>query len=51
MRIGELATEAGVTTDTIRFYEKVGLVTGGRLSNGYRDFQPDMVPWLHYVRS
>ncbi|GIE88586.1 MerR family transcriptional regulator [Actinoplanes regularis] len=51
MRIGELAAEAGMTTDAIRFYEKVGLVEGRRLANGYRDFPPETVPWLHYVRT
>ncbi|MEU9211987.1 MerR family transcriptional regulator [Streptomyces sp. NPDC048415] len=51
MRIGELAAQADVTRDTIRFYEKVGLVTGRRLANGYRDFPPETVPWLLYVRT
>lgn len=51
MRIGELAAQAGMTTDTIRFYEKVGLVAGRRLANGYRDFPPEAVAWLQYVRT
>ncbi|UUU24033.1 MerR family transcriptional regulator [Streptomyces sp. DSM 40750] len=51
MRIGELAAQAGTTKDTIRFYEKVGLVAGRRLANGYRDFPPEAVAWLHYVRT
>ncbi|GHJ47328.1 MerR family transcriptional regulator [Catellatospora sp. TT07R-123] len=51
MRIGELAAQAGLTTDAVRFYEKVGLVTGRRLPNGYRDFPPETLPWLHYVRT
>ncbi|MGW2958674.1 MerR family transcriptional regulator [Streptomyces sp. NPDC001220] len=51
MRIGELAARAGLSKDTIRFYERIGLVTGRRLSNGYRDFPPETVPWLHYVRT
>ncbi|MEV4072908.1 MerR family transcriptional regulator [Nonomuraea fuscirosea] len=51
MRIGELAAQAGMTKDTIRFYEKVGLVAGHRLANGYRDFPPETVVWLHYVRT
>ncbi|MGY0061482.1 MerR family transcriptional regulator [Streptomyces sp. LZ34] len=51
MRIGELAAQAGLSKDTIRFYEKVGLVTGQRLANGYRDFPPETVTWLHYVRT
>ncbi|MFJ2633138.1 MerR family transcriptional regulator [Streptomyces sp. NPDC087422] len=51
MRIGELAAQTGMTRDAIRFYEKVGLVTGRRLTNGYRDFPPESVAWLHYVRT
>lgn len=51
MRIGELAARAGISKDTIRFYEKIGLVTGRRLANGYRDFPPETLTWLHYVRT
>jgi MerR family copper efflux transcriptional regulator len=51
MRIGELAAQTGTSKDTIRFYEKVGLVTGERLANGYRDFEPGMVEWIHYIRT
>jgi len=51
MRIGELAAAAGLSTDAIRFYEKIGLVEGQRLANGYRDFAPETVPWLAYVRT
>lgn len=51
MLIGELAAQVGMTKDTLRFYEKVGLVTGQRLPNGYRDFPPETVTWLHYVRT
>ncbi|MFJ3584165.1 MerR family transcriptional regulator [Streptomyces sp. NPDC090127] len=51
MRIGELATQAGTTPDTIRFYEKVGLIESRRLTNGSRDFPPETVAWLHYVRT
>jgi DNA-binding transcriptional MerR regulator len=47
----ELAAQAGMSRDTIRFYEGVGLVSGRRLANGYRDFPPEAVPWLHYVRT
>ncbi|MGW1410872.1 MerR family transcriptional regulator [Streptomyces sp. NPDC002403] len=51
MRIGELAAQTGLTRDTIRFYEKVGLIEGRRMANGYRDFPPEAVAWLHYVRT
>ncbi|MEU1365113.1 MerR family transcriptional regulator [Streptomyces sp. NPDC005803] len=51
MRIGELAAQTGMTRDTLRFYEKIGLIEGQRLANGYRDFGPETVAWLHYVRT
>ncbi|MEU6595298.1 MerR family transcriptional regulator [Streptomyces sp. NPDC046881] len=51
MRIGELAARTGVSRDTLRFYEKIGLIEGDRLPNGYRDFPPETVVWLQYVRT
>jgi MerR family copper efflux transcriptional regulator len=51
VRIGELAARTGVSKDTLRFYEKIGLVEGDRLPNGYRDFPPETVAWLQYVRT
>ena len=39
MRIGELARELGVSTDTLRFYERSGLLPRTRRGeNGYRDY-------------
>lgn len=38
MRISEVARRAGVTTKTVRYYESLGLITPGRLANGYRDY-------------
>lgn len=51
MRIGELATLTGLSRDTLRFYEKEGLLEGRRRSNGYRDFDAAAVVWLQYVRT
>lgn len=38
MRIGDLASRAGVSTDALRLYEKQGLIQADRWPNGYRDF-------------
>jgi DNA-binding transcriptional MerR regulator len=39
MRIGELAQRVGVTTDTVRFYERSGwLPRASRRDNAYRDY-------------
>ena len=38
MRIGELAKTAGVTPDTIRYYQREGLLPlADRTPSGYRD--------------
>ena len=44
MRIGELANQVGVSTDTIRFYERSGwLPPASRRDNAYRDYgEPDV---------
>jgi DNA-binding transcriptional MerR regulator len=48
MRIGELAAQTRLSKGSIRFYEKIGLIEGERLPNGYRDFPPETATWLHY---
>ncbi|MFL5778614.1 MAG: MerR family transcriptional regulator [Chloroflexota bacterium] len=44
MRIGELAERVGVSTDTVRFYERSGLLPRAkRRRNAYRDYgEPDV---------
>jgi len=44
MRIGELAREVGVSTDTVRFYERSGwLPRAARSGNAYREYRrPDV---------
>lgn len=51
MRIGELAAQVGLTRDALRFYEQVGILTSERRANGYREYPPEAVPWLEYVRT
>lgn len=43
MRIGELARQVGVSTDTVRFYERAGwLPRASRRDNAYREYgEPD----------
>lgn len=41
LRIGELASAAGVTPRTVRYYEKLGLVPEAtRTASGYRAYDP-----------
>ena len=41
MNISDAATRCGLPAKTIRYYEDIGLVTPGRLENGYRDYSDD----------
>ncbi|PND38022.1 MerR family transcriptional regulator [Paucibacter aquatile] len=50
MQIGELSARTGLSRDTLRFYEKRGLLRARRSDNGYRDYPPEAVRWLGYVR-
>lgn len=43
MKIGEVAQRAGVSTDTVRMYERLGLLAAAnRTDAGYRDFSEDV---------
>lgn len=53
MRISELARETGLTVDTIRYYEKRGLLDETHMSRGanrYRDYNDKAVNRLRLVR-
>lgn len=51
MRIGELAQACAVSHDTLRFYEQRGLIAAQRRANGYRDYPPDMVQLVLYIKT
>ncbi len=51
MQIGQLAIATGLSRDALRFYEKRGLIASTRRDNGYRDYPPEAVDWLRYVRT
>jgi DNA-binding transcriptional MerR regulator len=51
MRIGEIASQAGVTVDTVRFYERVGILSPpARTESGYRDYEPGAVGRIRLTR-
>jgi len=51
MKIGQLAREAGVPIDTVRYYERNGLLPEPqRQPSGYRAYQPGDVQRLRFVR-
>jgi len=51
MRIGELAKATGVDVETVRYYEKAGLLPEpARESNGYRAYGVEHLERLAFVR-
>jgi DNA-binding transcriptional MerR regulator len=51
VRIGELADAVGTSTKTLRFYEEQGLLPEAeRTPTGYRDYSPDVVSRIDFIR-
>lgn len=51
MQIKQLATAAGVAAETIRYYEKCGLLAApARRSNGYRNYSEAHLAKLAFIR-
>lgn len=50
MLIGEVAAAARVGVQTLRFYERRGLVKPSRLVSGYRDYTPDTVAVIRFIK-
>ena len=51
LRAGELARAAGVSTDTLRHYERRGVLRAPRRSpNGYREYPPEALARVRLVR-
>lgn len=51
MTIGEVARRAGVKVETVRYYERQGLVPApGRSAAGYRQYAADTVRRIRFIR-
>jgi DNA-binding transcriptional MerR regulator len=51
MRIGDLAAAAGTSGETIRYYERIGLLRRpARTDGNYRDYGPADVRRLRFIR-
>ena len=51
MKIGEVADQSSVSIDTVRFYERVGVLPPpDRTPSGYRDYTPDTVQRIRLTR-
>jgi len=52
MKIGELAAQTGVSTDTIRYYEKIGLLPeANRDNNNYRNYSEQHISYLQFIKN
>jgi len=50
-RVGEIAEAVGVAADTVRYYEKIGLLPAlARTSAGYRAYGEDAVDRLRFIQ-
>lgn len=53
MRIGEISSKSGLTKDTIRFYEKKGLITVNRSNsewNNYKEYSNENLDRLFLIK-
>jgi len=52
MKIGDLASQAACTAETVRFYEKEGLLPApDRSANNYRSYGPRHLERLRFIRN
>jgi len=51
LKTGELAKQAGVNVETLRFYEREGLLPEPpRRASGYREYPPDSVQRIRFIQ-
>jgi len=51
MRIGELSKNTGFQVETLRYYEKQGLLTPvSRTKSGYREYDDDSLKQLRFIK-
>lgn len=51
MTIAQMSKLMGLTTDTLRYYERVGLIPPvKRNKSGIRDYSEDDIKWIQFVK-
>ena len=51
LRIGELALQTDVTVETLRYYERRGLLpSAGRRESGYREYPPETARLVRFIK-
>jgi MerR family mercuric resistance operon transcriptional regulator len=51
LTIGKLAEATGVNLETVRYYERIGLMSRpARTRGGHRSYEPEHVKWPNFIR-
>lgn len=51
MNIGLVAAQSGISAKMIRYYEQIGLIQATRRANGYREYTPQHVDTLKFIKN
>ncbi len=52
MKIGDLSQKTGLSIDTIRYYEKLGLIPSPwRNTGGTRIYEPEILGWVRFLKA
>jgi MerR family mercuric resistance operon transcriptional regulator len=50
LTIGKLAAETGVNVETVRYYQRIGLLREPEKTGGFRHYGPDHLARLRFIR-
>lgn len=51
MKIGELANRTGLSVDTLRYYERIGLLPrAARAASGHREYAATVLTWIEFLQ-
>lgn len=51
MTISEVSKKYGLTQDTLRYYERIGLIPYiNRTSSGIRDYTEEACKWIEFIK-
>jgi len=51
MKIGKLSELTGLSIDTLRYYERIGLIDPPFRQGGQRLYDPDAVRWIDFLKA
>lgn len=50
MKISQIAKKTGISSRSVRHYEKKGLITASRLDNNYREFDDSVIEVINKIQ-